>query len=91
MLLVRSLVGICVVVALSSSPGRLFTAEQPVTRTFKAKGVKIHYLIQGKGTAVVLIHGLNSSADLNWRVPGIMAELVKDEPVCCPCVASVNH
>jgi pimeloyl-ACP methyl ester carboxylesterase len=37
---------------------------------FDSKGVKIHYLVEGKGEPVVLIHGLESSAAINWELPG---------------------
>jgi hypothetical protein len=37
---------------------------------FDSKGVKIHYVVEGKGESVVLIHGLTSSAAMNWELPG---------------------
>ncbi len=37
---------------------------------FDSKGVKIHYVVEGKGEPVVLIHGLTSSAAMNWELPG---------------------
>ena len=37
---------------------------------FDSKGVKIHYAVEGKGEPVVLIHGLTSSAVMNWELPG---------------------
>jgi len=51
------------------------------SRTFDAKGVLIHYLVQGNGEAVVLIHGLYSSAAINWEAPGIVAALARDHEV----------
>jgi hypothetical protein len=39
---------------------------------FDSKGVKIHYLVEGKGDPVVLIHGLESSAAINWQLPGVI-------------------
>jgi len=48
---------------------------------FEAKGVRIHYVTQGTGEAVVLIHGLYSSAQLNWQGPGIVAALAHDHRV----------
>ncbi len=51
------------------------SAEGPESHTFTAKGVKIHYLTQGTGDAVVLIHGLHSGAKGNWQLPGTMAAL----------------
>jgi pimeloyl-ACP methyl ester carboxylesterase len=43
--------------------------------TFDSNGVKIHYTVEGKGEPVVLIHGLYSSADINWRLPGTIKAL----------------
>ncbi len=51
------------------------------SRSFDAKGVKIHFLVEGKGEPVVLIHGLHSSAEINWRMTGVVAELAKDHRV----------
>jgi pimeloyl-ACP methyl ester carboxylesterase len=48
------------------------------SQTFDANGVKIHYVIEGKGEPVVLIHGLYASAFLNWKLPGVIRELAKD-------------
>src|ERR1041385_2529116 len=45
---------------------------------FDSAGVKIHYTIAGQGEPVILIHGLYSSAALNWELPGITAELAKN-------------
>jgi pimeloyl-ACP methyl ester carboxylesterase len=56
-------------------------ADEPKSQTFDAKGVKIHYLTAGKGEAVVLIHGLYSSAGINWRLTGVMGELARDHQV----------
>lgn len=57
------------------------SAAEPVSRTFDARGVKIHYLVAGKGEPVVLIHGLHSSADVNWRLTGVFNDLAKDHQV----------
>ena len=48
---------------------------------FDSAGVKIHYTVQGKGDPVILIHGLNSSARMNWDLPGITAEVAKHHQV----------
>ncbi len=45
---------------------------------FDSAGVKIHYVVQGKGEPVVLIHGLHSSAQMNWGMEGIIDLLAKD-------------
>jgi pimeloyl-ACP methyl ester carboxylesterase len=44
---------------------------------FDAKGVKIHFLIEGTGEPVVLIHGLDSSARINWQMPGTIDALAR--------------
>jgi pimeloyl-ACP methyl ester carboxylesterase len=56
-------------------------ADEPTVGTFDAKGVTIRYEIEGEGEPVVLVHGLMASADLNWRIPGIMQVLAKDHRV----------
>jgi pimeloyl-ACP methyl ester carboxylesterase len=54
---------------------------EPSIGTFDARGVKIRYVTQGTGEPVVLIHGLNASAALNWQLPGVFAALAKDYQV----------
>jgi pimeloyl-ACP methyl ester carboxylesterase len=49
--------------------------------TFDSDGVKIHYMVAGKGEPVLLIHGFGASALTNWVLPGIMRELAKDYQV----------
>ena len=44
---------------------------------FNSNGVKIHYLVEGKGEPVILIHGIYATATGNWQGPGIMGELAK--------------
>lgn len=44
-------------------------------------GTKFHYVEQGKGTPVILIHGLTSSAVQNWFNPGIAQKLAKTNRV----------
>lgn len=44
---------------------------------FDSDGVKIHYSVAGQGEPVILIHGLYSSAKMNWELPGITAELAR--------------
>ena len=40
------------------------------TGTFDSAGVKIAYVEAGEGQPVILVHGLYSSAMLNWELPG---------------------
>ena len=48
---------------------------------FDSGGVKIHYLVEGTGEPVILIHGLLANAQLNWGLLGITAELAKNHQV----------
>ena len=41
-------------------------------------GTPIHYVDEGDGPPVVLLHGFASSADINWRRPGLLSALVDD-------------
>jgi len=50
-------------------------ADKPKPRWLDAEGVKIAYYVQGQGEPVVLIHGLRSSATVNWSLPGISSLL----------------
>src|SRR5260370_41235848 len=36
-------------------------------QSFDSKGVKIHYIVEGRGEPVVLIHGFTADIDKNWR------------------------
>jgi pimeloyl-ACP methyl ester carboxylesterase len=63
------------------SASGLGLAQEPEAQTLTVKGVKIHYVVEGKGEPVVLIHGLYSSADSNWKKTGVIAELAKDHQV----------
>jgi len=44
---------------------------------FMSKDARIHYVVAGNGEPVILIHGLASSAKMNWELPGTVAELAK--------------
>jgi pimeloyl-ACP methyl ester carboxylesterase len=66
------------VLALFAGPVR---ADQPVSAYLSLKGVNIHYIVQGSGSPVVLVHGWQSSAQLNWQAPGILAALARKHRV----------
>lgn len=56
----------------------LFAMNWPVgAAEFQSNGVKIHYEDTGRGEPVILVHGLYSSAKMNWDFPGITAALAK--------------
>ena len=44
---------------------------------FTSNGVKIHYVVEGQGEPVILVHGLNSSAKVNWVTPGTVTALAE--------------
>ena len=51
---------------------------------FDSAGVRIHYTTTGQGDPVILVHGLYSSAKMNWELPGITAAIVKSHLVIAP-------
>jgi pimeloyl-ACP methyl ester carboxylesterase len=56
--------------------------DKPQDGYFTTKdGVKIHYITQGKGTPVILIHGYTGSAQGNWFSNGIAQALAKNHLV----------
>jgi len=61
--------------------GRDASGNGPQSQYFTVDAVRIHYLVQGSGVPVVLIHAWLSSADANWVRPGTMAQLAKDHQV----------
>jgi pimeloyl-ACP methyl ester carboxylesterase len=67
-------------VAFLLAAGGLSAAETG-SKTFDAKGVKLHYVVQGKGEPVVLIHGMLSSIGMNWKITGVIDDLAKDHQV----------
>ncbi|MFL5244947.1 MAG: alpha/beta fold hydrolase [Gemmataceae bacterium] len=44
---------------------------------FDSDGVKIHYVVEGKGEPLVLIHGFAADIKTNWGLPGILSALAK--------------
>ncbi len=48
---------------------------------FDSNGVKIRYLVEGKGEPVLLIHGFTASVEGNWKSPRIVEELAKNYQV----------
>lgn len=54
------------------------TAARADEKFFDSDGVRIRYTDDGQGTPVVLIHGYLANGDTNWRVNGVVKELVKN-------------
>jgi pimeloyl-ACP methyl ester carboxylesterase len=48
---------------------------------FDSNGVRIHYVIEGQGEPVVLIHGFAANIQFQWVLPGILGSLAKDYQV----------
>ncbi len=73
------------------APCRIFGVDRLESQTFDSKGVSIAYTVDGKGEPVVLIHGLHSSADMNWRAPGIIKTLAENHQVIALDVRGHGH
>src|SRR5262245_23384535 len=57
-------------------------SDKPSSSYFNTSDkVKIHYLVQGKGPPVILIHGYTGSAEGNWFRNGIAQALAKNHLV----------
>ena len=54
------------------------TAED---KFFDSNGVKIHYIVEGEGEPVVLVHGFTANIQTQWGLPGIINKLKKDYQV----------
>jgi pimeloyl-ACP methyl ester carboxylesterase len=59
-------------------------AGAPTSSSFDSAGVKIAYLEAGRGEPVILIHGMYSSAQMNWVVPGTFKQLSANYHVIAP-------
>jgi pimeloyl-ACP methyl ester carboxylesterase len=56
--------------------------EKPSHNFFKTSdGIKIHYMVKGKGAPVILIHGYTGSAEGNWFSNGIADALARNHMV----------
>ena len=68
----RSLFGF-VILALAASTA----VAAPQQGQFLSNGVKIHYIEEGQGEPVLLIHGFSANAFVNWVLPGVFGNLAK--------------
>jgi pimeloyl-ACP methyl ester carboxylesterase len=46
--------------------------------SFDSGGIKIHYIVEGRGEPVLLIHGFTVNIERQWGDPGIIRELARD-------------
>src|SRR5215471_19235669 len=74
---VLALAGLATMFLLMSISGRAFGSETPKASHFDSQGVSLQYTIEGKGPPVILIHGLYSSGQMNWRAPGVTRDLAR--------------
>jgi pimeloyl-ACP methyl ester carboxylesterase len=71
-------VAFCVALLAGAAHGQ----QKPEHKYFTTKdGVKIHFMVIGKGTPVILIHGYTGSAEGNWFRNGIAEALAKSHMV----------
>ncbi len=68
----------CMVAAILAAVSTEAFAE---SATFDSDGVNIHYIVEGEGEPVLLIHGYGSSHFGNWIIPGVFGMLKKDYQV----------
>src|SRR5579871_2661677 len=66
--------------ALLAIPLFVFTAPA-ADFTFDSAGVKLHYIVEGQGEPVILIHGYAASIVANWGAPGIVKKLAESYQV----------
>jgi pimeloyl-ACP methyl ester carboxylesterase len=45
---------------------------------FDSAGVKIHFVDEGQGEPVLLIHGFTADIGMNWRAPGVLKALTQN-------------
>jgi pimeloyl-ACP methyl ester carboxylesterase len=52
-------------------------AAAPQQNSFLSNGVKLHYVTEGQGEPLILIHGFSASAYTNWMLPGVFNKLAQ--------------
>jgi pimeloyl-ACP methyl ester carboxylesterase len=67
----------CSVVLLVGVPSGRCAEDQ----FFESGGIKIRYVIEGKGQPVLLIHGYTASVERNWGTSGVLKGLAKNYQV----------
>ena len=59
----------------------LSTAWAAEDQYFDSDGVKIHYVVEGTGEPVILVHGFAASIPMQWQLPGIFSRLSQEYQV----------
>jgi len=62
--------------AQGDTASRHFSGEAVPMPTFKSNGFEIHYVVEGSGPSIVLVHGFASSLKGNWRATGVIDALI---------------
>ncbi|MBI3838057.1 MAG: alpha/beta fold hydrolase, partial [Planctomycetia bacterium] len=75
--MIRRIAPVLALCALLLTTARTFALDD----FFDSNGVKIHYIVEGQGESVVLIHGFTASIQPQWGLPGIIKALSKDYQV----------
>jgi pimeloyl-ACP methyl ester carboxylesterase len=52
-------------------------AAAPQQGYFISDGVKLHYVTEGQGEPLILVHGFSASAYANWILPGVFNKLAQ--------------
>jgi pimeloyl-ACP methyl ester carboxylesterase len=68
-------IGLTLACCLLALPGVGRGAEEGF---FDSNGVKIHYLVEGQGEPVLLIHGFTANIQGQWAAPGVIKALAAD-------------
>ncbi len=71
--MLRRMLPVVVLCALAAT-----TARAAEDHYFDSDGVKIHYVVEGEGEPVILIHGFTASVPVQWQLPGIFSKLSSD-------------
>jgi pimeloyl-ACP methyl ester carboxylesterase len=66
------------IVALLAAPAAVSAQSQLRDQFFDSGGVRIRYVEQGQGPAIVLMHGYTGTADRHFLANGVFASLAKD-------------
>jgi pimeloyl-ACP methyl ester carboxylesterase len=64
----------------NSTEGQATRGDHGAEGTFDSNGVRIHYVDEGRGTPIVLVHGLTNSIE-TWRNTGVLDNLARDHRV----------
>jgi pimeloyl-ACP methyl ester carboxylesterase len=76
-MMIRRIISALALVALLLTTVRTLAEDQ----FFDSNGVKIHFIVEGQGEPVVLIHGFTASIQPQWGLPGIIKALSQDYQV----------